>query len=203
MSRPGCAVSSGAAVSLWPAAGSTTETRSGEGVSRSLSVLASSHFTRIFNPPLQVVVGGPRRSVHSGETQSSVEISQAFAEDTGSYTVIARNRQGSAQHTVSLSVIGETNSEFQHLIHAGHGEDFAIWGPPVHHRRHFPLLWFHRSSRAAGLPACRFPAVLSVSGPVLDGSELRRGHSCVRLRRGGPTGGPGRVWELDGDNKPL
>lgn len=58
--------------------------------------------------PTQVVVGGPRMSVRSSDTQSSVEISQACADDTGSYTVIVRNQKGSAQHTVSLSIIGET-----------------------------------------------------------------------------------------------
>lgn len=44
-------------------------------------------------------------SVRSSDTQSSVEISQACADDTGSYTVIVRNQKGSAQHTVSLSII--------------------------------------------------------------------------------------------------
>ncbi|XP_035522793.1 myosin light chain kinase, smooth muscle-like [Morone saxatilis] len=53
----------------------------------------------------KVVVGGPRMSVRSSETQSDVEVSQACPADTGSYTVIVRNRKGSAQHTVSLSVI--------------------------------------------------------------------------------------------------
>ncbi|XP_059180984.1 myosin light chain kinase, smooth muscle-like [Centropristis striata] len=53
----------------------------------------------------KVVVGGPRMSIQSSETHSSVEISQACPEDTGSYTVVVRNRKGSAQHTVSLSVI--------------------------------------------------------------------------------------------------
>ncbi|XP_078134708.1 myosin light chain kinase, smooth muscle-like isoform X4 [Sander vitreus] len=53
----------------------------------------------------KVVVGGPRMSVRSSDTQSDVEISQAHQNDTGSYTVIVQNRKGSAQHTVSLSVI--------------------------------------------------------------------------------------------------
>ncbi|XP_061563842.1 myosin light chain kinase, smooth muscle-like [Cololabis saira] len=51
------------------------------------------------------VTGGPRTSVRSTGTQTSVEISQADSDDTGLYTVIVRNRAGSAQHTVSLSVI--------------------------------------------------------------------------------------------------
>lgn len=58
-------------------------------------------------PAPQVVVGGKRISVSSSETQSSVEFSQACPADAGSYTIIVRNRQGTAQHTVSLSVIGE------------------------------------------------------------------------------------------------
>ncbi|XP_044035823.1 myosin light chain kinase, smooth muscle-like isoform X2 [Siniperca chuatsi] len=53
----------------------------------------------------KVVVGGPRMSVSSSETQSGVEVSQACPDDTGSYTVVVRNRKGSAQHTVSLGVI--------------------------------------------------------------------------------------------------
>ncbi|XP_070783037.1 myosin light chain kinase, smooth muscle-like [Enoplosus armatus] len=53
----------------------------------------------------KVVVGGPRMSIRSSETQSGVEVFQACPGDTGSYTVIVRNRKGSAQHTVSLSVI--------------------------------------------------------------------------------------------------
>uniref|UniRef100_A0A8C4GZL6 Myosin light chain kinase, smooth muscle n=1 Tax=Dicentrarchus labrax TaxID=13489 RepID=A0A8C4GZL6_DICLA len=53
----------------------------------------------------KVIVGGPRMSVRSSETQSDMEVSQACPADTGSYTVIVRNRKGSAQHTVSLSVI--------------------------------------------------------------------------------------------------
>lgn len=56
---------------------------------------------------LQVVVGGQRLVVSSSETQSSVEISQACAADTGSYTIVVRNREGSGNHTVALSVIGE------------------------------------------------------------------------------------------------
>lgn len=54
------------------------------------------------------MVGAIQRvSVSSSETQSSVEISEACPTDTGSYTVVVRNREGSANHTVSLSVIGE------------------------------------------------------------------------------------------------
>ncbi|MEQ2298780.1 hypothetical protein AMECASPLE_008888 [Ameca splendens] len=53
----------------------------------------------------KVVSGGSRVTLRSEGTQSSLEISEAVPEDTGSYTVIVRNRHGSAQHTLSLSVI--------------------------------------------------------------------------------------------------
>ncbi|XP_070846734.1 myosin light chain kinase, smooth muscle-like isoform X2 [Chaetodon trifascialis] len=53
----------------------------------------------------KVLIGGPRMSIRSSQTQSEVEVCQACPADTGSYTVIVRNREGSAQHTISLSVI--------------------------------------------------------------------------------------------------
>lgn len=52
-------------------------------------------------------------SVRSSETQSDVEVFQTCPGDTGSYTVVVQNRKGSAQHTVSLSVIGETHFGLQ------------------------------------------------------------------------------------------
>ncbi|XP_072230284.1 myosin light chain kinase, smooth muscle-like [Leuresthes tenuis] len=55
----------------------------------------------------KVVAEDPRTSVKSTRTQSSVDISEAVPDDTGSYTVVVRNRAGSAQHTVSLSVIDQ------------------------------------------------------------------------------------------------
>lgn len=64
----------------------------------------------------KVVVGGPRMSVRSSETHSGVEITQACADDTGSYTVVARNRKGSAQHTVSLSVIDRPDPPASHPV---------------------------------------------------------------------------------------
>lgn len=54
-------------------------------------------------------------SVRSSETHSEVEVSQACPADTGSYTVIVQNREGSAQHTVSLSVVGETHMVYSSL----------------------------------------------------------------------------------------
>ncbi|KAM3592455.1 uncharacterized protein V6R79_019245 [Siganus canaliculatus] len=55
----------------------------------------------------KVVKDGTRISVRSSETQSSVVVSQACPADTGSYTLVVRNRAGSAQHTVALSVIDQ------------------------------------------------------------------------------------------------
>ncbi|XP_008312095.1 myosin light chain kinase, smooth muscle-like [Cynoglossus semilaevis] len=64
----------------------------------------------------KVVVGSSRMSVMNGKTQSSVEIPQACMEDTGSYTVMVRNREGSAQHTVSLSVIDRPDPPASHPV---------------------------------------------------------------------------------------
>ncbi|XP_054454827.1 myosin light chain kinase, smooth muscle-like isoform X2 [Anoplopoma fimbria] len=64
----------------------------------------------------KVVVGGPRMSVRSSATQSNVEISQACPKDTGSYTVIVRNVKGSAQHTVSLSVVDRPDPPASHPV---------------------------------------------------------------------------------------
>lgn len=55
----------------------------------------------------QVVKAVQRVSVSRSETKSSVEISEACPADAGSYTIVVRNREGSANHMVSLSVIGE------------------------------------------------------------------------------------------------
>ncbi|XP_008277350.1 myosin light chain kinase, smooth muscle-like isoform X2 [Stegastes partitus] len=64
----------------------------------------------------KVVAGGPRISICSTKTQSGVEISQAVPEDTGLYTVVVRNRTGSAQHTVSLSVIDRPDPPASHPV---------------------------------------------------------------------------------------
>ncbi|XP_060951315.1 myosin light chain kinase, smooth muscle-like [Limanda limanda] len=64
----------------------------------------------------KVLVGGPRVSVRSSKTQSSMEISQACASDSGSYTLIVRNRKGSAQHTVSLGVVDRPDPPASHPV---------------------------------------------------------------------------------------
>ncbi|XP_056881527.1 myosin light chain kinase, smooth muscle-like [Takifugu flavidus] len=53
----------------------------------------------------KVVETAQRVSVRSSETQSSVEISGAGPADGGSYTIVVRNKEGTANHTVSLTVI--------------------------------------------------------------------------------------------------
>ncbi|KAG8008667.1 Myosin light chain kinase [Nibea albiflora] len=53
----------------------------------------------------KVVEGGARMSLRSSDTQSDVEVFRTCPSDAGSYTVVVQNRKGSAQHTVSLSVI--------------------------------------------------------------------------------------------------
>ncbi|KAJ7984619.1 hypothetical protein DPEC_G00356650 [Dallia pectoralis] len=53
----------------------------------------------------QEVVCRPRTRVERGDTGSSVVISQVCPGDAGVYTIIVRNRRGSARHTVHLRVI--------------------------------------------------------------------------------------------------
>lgn len=57
----------------------------------------------------KVVMGGQRMSVRTTPQHTSVEIFRAVPEDAGSYTVIVRNRAGSGQHTISLSIIDRPN----------------------------------------------------------------------------------------------
>uniref|UniRef100_A0A3B3Z9C0 Myosin, light chain kinase 5 n=1 Tax=Periophthalmus magnuspinnatus TaxID=409849 RepID=A0A3B3Z9C0_9GOBI len=64
----------------------------------------------------KVVLGGTRISFRSSESQSSVEISQACPEDQGCYTIVVRNRQGFAHHTVTLSVIDRPDPPASHPV---------------------------------------------------------------------------------------
>lgn len=48
-----------------------------------------------------------RSSVKCEQQNSSLEISDVRLEDAGSYTLFVRNRRGSTQHTIQLSVVGE------------------------------------------------------------------------------------------------
>lgn len=64
----------------------------------------------------KVILGGTRVSFRSSESQSSVEISQACPEDQGCYTVVVRNRQGSACHTVTLSIIDSPDPPASHPV---------------------------------------------------------------------------------------
>ncbi|XP_041830846.1 myosin light chain kinase, smooth muscle-like isoform X2 [Melanotaenia boesemani] len=68
---------------------------------------------------VKVVAAGPRMSVGSTRTRSSLAISQALPDDTGLYTVIVRNRIGSAQHTVSLSVIDRPSAPASQPVVSG------------------------------------------------------------------------------------
>lgn len=77
------------------------------GIVMTLNFCATKGLDMYFHSAPQVVVRGERISVSSSETQSSVAFSQACPADTGSYTIIVRNRQGTGQHTVSLNVIGK------------------------------------------------------------------------------------------------
>lgn len=57
----------------------------------------------------KAIFGGQRMSVRTTPNHSSVQIFHADPKDAGSYTVIVRNRAGSAQHTISLSVVDRPN----------------------------------------------------------------------------------------------
>ncbi|KAM8877714.1 myosin light chain kinase, smooth muscle-like isoform 1-T2 [Synchiropus picturatus] len=69
----------------------------------------------IFNRD-DVLEQGPRMSVSSSESRSCVQIPQTCSGDTGSYTLVVRNRQGSAQHTVSLSVVDRPEPPASHPV---------------------------------------------------------------------------------------
>ncbi|XP_068162180.1 myosin light chain kinase, smooth muscle-like isoform X2 [Antennarius striatus] len=64
----------------------------------------------------KVVVGGDRISLRSSDTQTSVVVRRACLADTGSYTVVVRNRRGSAQHTVCLAVIDRPDPPASHPV---------------------------------------------------------------------------------------
>lgn len=85
-----------------------TQINSSPGLNTNLKcILVQEYVYSVFSPSMQVVAGRPRTRVESSDTDSSVEISQACPDDAGTYTILVRNRRGLAQHTVTLSVIGE------------------------------------------------------------------------------------------------
>jgi len=53
----------------------------------------------------QPVVNEARSSVNTEQQSSSLQISDVKPEDAGSYTLFVRNRRGSTQHTIQLSVV--------------------------------------------------------------------------------------------------
>lgn len=64
----------------------------------------------------KVVLGGKRISFRSSSLQSSVEISQVCPEDQGCYTIVVRNRQGLAHHSITLSVIDRPDPPASHPV---------------------------------------------------------------------------------------
>lgn len=110
-------------------------------------------------------------SVSSSGTQSSVEISEACPADTGSYTIVVRNREGSANHTVSLSVIGTTA-----FVSISGGHTFSLECPGCGS--------FQFSADRPDPPASQPVAskltsrslVLSWTGPSYDGGQAVQGY---------------------------
>lgn len=93
----------------------------------------------------------------------------------------------------------------QHHIYIGNLKQI------IYSRTYFMLkplksLIFHfsfRPARSSCVPPCCFQTVLQVFGFVLDRSQLRWGHRSAGLHHRGETGRPGKVRELDRDNKQL
>lgn len=54
------------------------------------------------------VVDGPEVWTEHTEQSSSLVIAEAKPQHTGRYTVLVKDRKSSAQHTLTLSVIGKT-----------------------------------------------------------------------------------------------
>lgn len=54
------------------------------------------------------IVDGPELWAENTDLSSTLVIAEAKPQHTGSYTVIVRDRKNSAQHTLTLSVIGKT-----------------------------------------------------------------------------------------------
>lgn len=123
---------------------------------------------------LQAIFGGQRMSVRTTPNHSSVQIFHADPKDAGSYTVIVRNRAGSAQHTISLSVVGEINS-----WHECPQRDFGYWQLLEN------VKFLLRPTQSASIPACCFPAIHSVPGSVLVWPQLRRRHDNFGVHLGG------------------
>lgn len=54
------------------------------------------------------IVDGPERWVETTDLSSTLVIAEATPQHAGRYTLVVRDRRSSAQHTLTLSVIGET-----------------------------------------------------------------------------------------------
>ncbi len=60
------------------------------------------------------IVDSPELWVENTDLRSTLVIAEAKPQHTGRYTVVVRDRKNSAQHTLTLSVIGKTFHTLQH-----------------------------------------------------------------------------------------
>lgn len=60
---------------------------------------------------------GPELWAENKDLSSTLVIAEAKPQHTGRYTVIVRDRKNSAQHTLTLSVIGKTIHTLQYQDH--------------------------------------------------------------------------------------
>lgn len=59
------------------------------------------------------IVDGPELWAENTDLSSTLVIAEAKAQHTGRYTVVVKDRKSSAQHTLTLSVIGKTTHTLQ------------------------------------------------------------------------------------------
>ncbi len=65
------------------------------------------HSAYVYNVVFLKVVESSRFHIESCSESSSLAISEALPEDSGRYAIFVRDRKSSAQHTVTLNVIGK------------------------------------------------------------------------------------------------